>query len=140
MRVLATAGVRQTVVTGNIEAVGMLKLQAAQLIPPIDPALGGFGDHGRSRVEVAERALERLSAAGWSRALDQCWIVGDTPRDLLCARALGVRCALVATGRHSMQSMAQLGADVVIAGFEECEQLIGLWDLPAVRLANRGRT
>ena len=116
---LADAGVRQTVVTGNIETVGMLKLQGGQLIPPIDPALGGFGDHGRDRVEVAERALERLAAAGWVRALDQCWIVGDTPRDLLCARDArrplrpgGDRPAL--DGVHG-----RLGADVVIAGFEE---------------------
>ncbi|MET0863798.1 MAG: haloacid dehalogenase-like hydrolase [Nakamurella sp.] len=130
LEVLAAAGVRQTVVTGNIESVGLLKLQGGQLVPPIDPALGGFGDHGRNRVEVAGRALDRLVAAGWVQALDQCWIVGDTPRDLLCAQALGVRCALVATGRHSMESMGQLGADVVIAGFEHSEQLVKLWNLP----------
>ncbi|MEP6561449.1 MAG: haloacid dehalogenase-like hydrolase [Nakamurella sp.] len=128
---LAAAGVLQTVVTGNIETVGMLKLQGGQLIPPIDPALGGFGDHGRNRVEVAELSLHRLAAAGWLPALDQCWIVGDTPRDLLCAQALGVRCALVATGRHSLESMRALGADVVIAGLDESDQLSRLWNLPA---------
>jgi len=128
---LAGAGVRQTVVTGNIESVGLLKLHGGQLIPPIDPALGGFGDHGRNRIEVAGRALDRLTEAGWVRDLEQCWIVGDTPRDLLCAQGLGIRCALVGTGRHSVESMAALGADVVIGGFEEADQLVELWNLPA---------
>lgn len=129
VRTLAAAGVRQTVVTGNVETVGMLKLSAAQLVPPIDPDLGGFGDHGRDRVEVAGRALDRLVAAGWVRSAEQCWIVGDTPRDLRCAQALGIRCALVATGRHSVESMATLGADVVIAGFDHADDLVELWNL-----------
>lgn len=130
VHVLAEAGVRQTVVTGNIETVGRLKLQAGQLVPPLDPDLGGFGDHGNNRAEVARRAVARLVEAGWAYAGDQCWIVGDTPRDLLCARAIGVRCALVATGRHSASSLAALGADVVINGFEEAEELVSLWNLP----------
>lgn len=130
LQLLAGFGVRQTVVTGNVESVGLLKLHAAQLIPPIDPGLGGFGDHGEDRAEVASRALDRLVAAGWVRAHDQCWIVGDTPRDLLCARAMGIRCALVATGRHSSESMAALGADVVINGFTHAHELITLWNLP----------
>jgi phosphoglycolate phosphatase len=130
LQVLAGAGVRQTVVTGNIEAVGLLKLHAAELIPPIDPNVGGFGDHGQNRTEVAASALDRLVAAGWVHAPDQCWIVGDTPRDLLCARAVGVRCALVATGWHSSDSLAALGADLVIDGFENADELIAMWNLP----------
>jgi phosphoglycolate phosphatase len=130
LQVLADAGVRQTVVTGNIESVGRLKLEAGQLIPPIDPDLGGFGDHGEDRAEVAARALDRLVAAGWVHSADQCWIVGDTPRDLLCAQAIGVRCALVATGRHTVESMAALGADVVIDGFSNADELLALWNLP----------
>jgi phosphoglycolate phosphatase-like HAD superfamily hydrolase len=130
LQMLAAKGVRQTVVTGNIESVGMLKLHGGQLIPPIDPTVGGFGDHGRSRVEVAGRALDRLAATGWVRDLDQCWIVGDTPRDLLCARELGIRCALVGTGRNSVEALIELGADVVIGGFEESGDLVRLWNLP----------
>lgn len=130
VQVLAEAGVRQTVVTGNVEAVGRLKLDAGQLVPPLDPDLGGFGDHGTNRAEVAGRAVAKLVDAGWVHSGDQCWIVGDTPRDLFCARAIGVRCALVATGRHSASSLAALGADVVINGFEDAEELVSLWNLP----------
>ena len=127
---LATAGVWQTIVTGNIESVARLKLAAAELIPPIDPAVGGFGDSGNDRVEVGRHALGLLAAAGWQYSRQQCWIVGDTPRDLLCAKALGIRCALVGTGRHTVDSMAGLGADVVIANLGDAQELFDLWNVP----------
>ena len=124
---LEAAGVRQTVVTGNIESVGRLKLLAGGLVPPIDPDLGGYGDSGANRLEVARTALARLVAAGWQRSEAQCWIVGDTPRDLLCAQALGIRCALVGTGRHSTDSMAGLGADVVLHDLDDVDELFARW-------------
>jgi phosphoglycolate phosphatase-like HAD superfamily hydrolase len=124
---LQSAGVRQTVVTGNIEVVALLKLHAATLVPPIDPTLGGYGDSGTTRVEVARSALDRLALAGWQRSLDRCWIVGDTPRDLYCARALGIRCALVATGRHSLSSMAHLGADLLLPTLADADELFERW-------------
>lgn len=127
---LAGLGVRQTVVTGNIEAVGRIKLLAAGLVPPIDPDLGGFGDSGTSRAEVAGVAVAKLVADGWESSPERCWIVGDTPRDAACAAAIGVRCALVATGRHSAQSLSTLGADVVLEDFDRAEPLLRAWGAP----------
>ena len=126
---LESAGVRQTVVTGNIETVAMLKLRAANLVPPIDPTAGGYGDSGTTRVDVAHSAMTRLALAGWQRSPDTCWIVGDTPRDLQCARALGIRCALVATGRHSLSSMAALGADLLLPSLANADELVARWML-----------
>ena len=130
LTLLAVAGVRHTIVTGNIESVALMKLAAAALIPPIDPAIGGFGDSGIDRVEVARHALGLLADAGWHYSPQQCWIVGDTPRDLLCAKALGIRCALVGTGRHAADSMAGLGADVVIANLDDARELFERWNVP----------
>lgn len=129
LAMLEAAGVRQTVVTGNIESVGRIKLAAADLVPPIDADLGGFGDGGRDRAEVARGALDRLVGAGWKHSTEQCWIVGDTPRDLLCARALGLRCALIGTGRHSLQSLRGLGADVVIPDLTDPAELFESWNI-----------
>jgi phosphoglycolate phosphatase len=111
---LADVGVPQTVVTGNLESVGLFKLLAAELVPPLDVSLGGFGASGVDRTAVAQVALERLSGSGWAGTVDTCWVIGDTPRDLACARALGLRCALVATGHHSFDSLSQLEPDLVL--------------------------
>jgi phosphoglycolate phosphatase len=126
---LERSGVTQTVVTGNIDVVGRIKLAAAGLVPPIAPELGGFGDGGRDRVAVARVALGRLAAAGGQVSPERSWIVGDTPRDLHCARALGLPCALVGTGRHSAESMAPLGADVLLDSFEDPSALLRMWKL-----------
>lgn len=124
---LADAGVRQTVVTGNIESVARLKLDAAVLVPPIDPELGGYGDNGRDRVEVAKVALLRLFGDQWPSVAQDCWIIGDTPRDLACARALGLRCALVGTGRRSAESLSSLGADTVLSSLDDPTGMASLW-------------
>ena len=126
---LAAAGVRQTVVTGNIAAVARYKLEAAGLIPPIELGFGGFGDSAATRPAVARTALDRLSAAGWQPDSAAVWIVGDTPRDLACARAIGVRCALVATGRTPVGELAALGADVVLPDLSDPRPLLELWRL-----------
>lgn len=126
---LAEAGVRQTVVTGNIAAVARHKLEAAALIPPIEPGFGGYGDSAPDRAAVARTALARLAADGWQSAPSQVWIVGDTPRDLACAQAIGVRCALVATGRRPLGELTGLGADIVLPDLSDPRPLLDLWQL-----------
>jgi phosphoglycolate phosphatase len=127
---LASAGVRQTVVTGNLAAVARHKLDAGVLIPPIEPEFGGYGDSAPDRPAVARVALGRLAAGGWEPGLDEVWIVGDTPRDLACARAVGVHCALVATGRVTFAELAGLGADIVLPDFSDPEPLLSRWRIP----------
>ncbi len=126
---LAQAGVRQTVVTGNVPAVARHKLEAGLLIPPIEPDYGGYGDSAPDRAAVARVALDRLSTAGWEPDLGQVWIVGDTPRDVACAQAVGVRCALVATGRRTMAELSGLGADIVLPDLSDPAPLLKLWQL-----------
>ena len=126
---LATAGVRQTVVTGNVAAVARYKLEAGALIPPIEPDWGGYGDSAPDRAAVARVALDRLSAAGRQPDPGQVWIVGDTPRDLACAQAIGVRCALVATGRRTIGELTGLGADIVLSDLSDPRPLLDLWRL-----------
>jgi phosphoglycolate phosphatase-like HAD superfamily hydrolase len=126
---LAEADVRQTVVTGNIPAVARYKLDAGGLIPPIDLGPGGFGDSAPDRAAVARFALGRLAAAGWHPDPGEVWIVGDTPRDLACAQAAGIRCALVATGRRSLEELSGLGADLVLPDLSDPSPLLDLWRL-----------
>jgi phosphoglycolate phosphatase-like HAD superfamily hydrolase len=124
---LAAAGVRQTVVTGNIASVARYKLEAAGLVPPIELDPGGFGDSAANRAAVARVALDRLAAAGWQPDPGEVWIVGDTPRDLACAQAVGVHCALVATGRRTVADLTGLGADIVLPDLSDPRPLLDLW-------------
>jgi phosphoglycolate phosphatase len=124
---LADAGVRQTVVTGNLPGIARHKLEAGGLVPPIELDFGGYGDSAPTRAAVAQVALGRLTAAGWQPDLSGVWIVGDTPRDLACAQAVGVRCALVATGRRPFAELAALGADITLPDLADPRPLLDLW-------------
>lgn len=117
---LARAGVRQTVVTGNLRAVGELKLHAAGLVPPLELAPGGFGDSGdgQDRAQLVRIAMQALRRDGWDGPEESCWVIGDTPRDHACARAAGVPCALVATGRFSLDSLAELEPDLLLPSLD----------------------
>jgi len=54
------------------------------------------------------------------------WVIGDTPRDLECARAGGARCLLVATGRIRMDELTGIGADAVLADLADTDAVARL--------------
>jgi phosphoglycolate phosphatase-like HAD superfamily hydrolase len=53
-------------------------------------------------------------------------VVGDTARDLACARAAGARCLLVATGRIPFGDLEPLGADGVRTDLSDVEAVAAL--------------
>ena len=92
--------------TGNIAAGAALKLGAAGL----DVSrfkVNAFGSDAEARPHLpgvaAARAREQL---GLHVEGDRMVIIGDTPADVECGRALGARAIAVATGRYSVEELA----------------------------------
>ena len=113
-RLDATAGIRQTLVTGNLTANAAVKVAAFGLTHLFDAEIGAYGTDHADRLELVPIALERAQRfRGETYDPDEVWVIGDTPNDLACARAGGVRCLLVETG-HSA-GLDALGADAVLA-------------------------
>jgi phosphoglycolate phosphatase len=104
----ARDGMRLAVLTGNLEPIAHLKLARAGLGRFFERGQGGFGSDHEDRTELP--AIARARAGGYPRA--DTVIIGDTPRDIACARADGVRCVAVATGPYSAAELD--GADVVL--------------------------
>ena len=99
---------RLSLVTGNLEPVARLKLDRAGLGRWFEPGQGAFGSDHRSRAALPPIARRR--AGGWPRS--RTVVIGDTPRDIACARADGVRVAAVATGPFAVEALAD--ADAVV--------------------------
>jgi phosphoglycolate phosphatase len=99
---------RLSLVTGNLEPVARLKLERAGLGHYFEPGQGGFASDHASRAELP--AIARRRAGGWAR--ERTVVIGDTPRDIACARAGGVRVAAVATGPYAIEQLAD--ADAVV--------------------------
>jgi phosphoglycolate phosphatase-like HAD superfamily hydrolase len=106
----ARDGVRLGLLTGNLEPVARLKLKRAGLGDYFEPGIGGFGSDHEDRTELP--AIARARADNYPRA--KTVIIGDTPRDIACARADGLRCIAVATGPFTAEQLA--GADAVLDG------------------------
>ena len=69
-------------------------------------SFGGYGDRHVDRNGVAEEALaaSREHVDG-DVDPEQVWVVGDTPLDISCARAIGAKVVAVATGWHDRQRL-----------------------------------
>ena len=112
---LAAAGVRQSVLTGNIKPVAVLKLERAGLRDHLDLDAGAYGDVHEVRAELVTAA--RAAAArvyGLDFPGSRTVLVGDTPLDVEAALATGARAVAVATGSYPAADLAAAGAHVVL--------------------------
>src|SRR6266849_2401691 len=106
------ADVAVGLLTGNLREGARLKLDHYGLFHHF--AFGGFGDHHLDRDEVAQEALTAVqNHVRAPMKLDQLWVIGDTPLDVRCARAIGARVVAVATGWHSSETLAAEQPDLL---------------------------
>ncbi len=79
----------------------------------------GGGRAGRGGAGAGARARARAGGGGGRGAppRERPGVIGDTPRDVACARADGVRCIGVTTGPCTAADLA--GGDEVVAGARE---------------------
>lgn len=116
-----------SLLTGNVFPNALVKVSAFGLDRWLDLDVGAYGSDHHDRNRLVPVALGRLRAErDVTLAPSECWIVGDTPRDLACARAAGARCLLVATGRYPLGELDGLGADAVMADLADTEAVVKL--------------
>ena len=99
--------------TGNLAGGAAAKLGAAGL----DIGrfrVNAFGSDHERRGELPRLAQERArDALGVDVAGERVVIIGDTPFDLECGRAIGARAIGVATGRYGVAELSRHGAAAV---------------------------
>lgn len=85
--------------TGNLASTGRLKLELFDLWRFFG-AGGAFSVEGLDRAGIARRARDLAEQhAGRQLAGEQMVVIGDTPHDIACGKAIGARTMAVATGR-----------------------------------------
>ena len=69
-------------------------------------AFGGFGDYHFDRDDVAREAFAAVHEhVGTHVTPERVWVIGDTPLDVRCARAIGAKVLAVATGQHTFDEL-----------------------------------
>jgi phosphoglycolate phosphatase-like HAD superfamily hydrolase len=99
--------------TGNLREGARIKLEHAGIHHHF--LFGGYGCDHELRPEIIRLAAER-GAAHLGRPLDACRVVviGDTPRDVEAARAVGAETLAVETGGISSDVLRAAGATWVV--------------------------
>jgi phosphoglycolate phosphatase-like HAD superfamily hydrolase len=107
---LAAKGALLGVASGNLEAIGWIKIEQAGLREWF--RFGGFSDRFSIRPELIGHAASKArEMAGLGGNASVC-VVGDTPRDIEAARANRLPVIAVATGRSSFDELNELRPEV----------------------------
>ena len=103
------AGMAVGLGTGNVREGARVKLSRVGLFEKF--SFGGFGDDHELRPELIRRGAER-GAAKLGLALSEVRVVviGDTPKDVSAAQAIGAESIAVATGGSSVNQLRASGA------------------------------
>jgi phosphoglycolate phosphatase len=119
--------VLSTLVTGNVYPNAVVKVTAFGLDKWLDLRVGAYGSDNHDRTVLVPRAMSRVAEqTGWRADPNQVWVIGDTPRDLECARSAGVRCLLVGTGRYTADSLEGIGANAVLDDLSDTTAVVNL--------------
>jgi phosphoglycolate phosphatase-like HAD superfamily hydrolase len=110
------ADTKLALVTGNYEAVARLKLARAGLGCYFETGQGAFGSDSEDRAALPPLARRRAGRRGSPHPRDRTIVIGDTPRDIACAHADGVRSFAVASGPYAAPELAQADAVAEAAG------------------------
>ncbi len=104
--------------TGNIRLGAEIKLRHLNLWDVFET--GAFGDDHEDREQIAAIARQRGSRIlNTDLAGSQVLVIGDTPLDIRCARAIGARCLAVATGGHPLAELETHQPDWAVKDLRE---------------------
>jgi phosphoglycolate phosphatase-like HAD superfamily hydrolase len=111
--------------TGNVERGARLKLGHFGLWQFFE--FGAFADDHHDRNQLGafarHRAREKHGFEFESAAID---VIGDTPHDIACGKAIGARTIAVATGRFSREQLSAHEPDFIFPDFSKVDAVLDL--------------
>ncbi len=111
--------------TGNIVPGAKIKLTRVELFGRFD--FGGYGSDAEDRPSLIRHGAER-GAQKLGQPLEKCRVVviGDTPKDVAAAHAIGAQCLAVATGHYDVATLAATGCHRAVEHLEtnEAQQML----------------
>ena len=116
---LAAKGALLGVASGNLEAIGWIKIEQAGLREWF--RFGGFSDQFSVRPELIGQAAAKAREMAGNGA--HVCVVGDTPRDIEAARSNYLSVIAVATGNYSFDELHKLQPEVCASSLADLLKL-----------------
>jgi phosphoglycolate phosphatase len=112
-------GIAQGLLTGNLRRGAEAKLGRFDLWRYFP--FGAFADDSEDRSQLGPHALARASRhhGGACFSPERVWVIGDTPHDISCGRAIGARTLAVATGNFTVADLATHRPTAVLPDFSD---------------------
>jgi len=111
--------------TGNFERSARIKLAHFDLWRYF--RCGAFGDDAADRNALVPFALERAKGCGLEAIPpESIFVIGDTPHDVACARAVGAVPIAVATGTFTVDQLRASGAEIVFEDLSDTDAVLRL--------------
>jgi phosphoglycolate phosphatase len=109
--------------TGNVRRGAEIKLTAHGIWDRF--SFGAFGDDDSDRNQLGPIAKRRAEAAlNTEFSAHDIFVIGDTPKDIACARAFGAVAVAVATGRYSLANLSEHEPDHLCRDLADTKDLL----------------
>lgn len=115
-----------SLLTGNVEKLAEAKLRVAGILHYFRNR-GAFGSDAEDRNHLPAIAAVRLGEhLGETVAPERFIVIGDTPRDVSCAKHFGARSVAVASGQHSAEQLAHSSPDALLNDLSDTQAVVRL--------------
>lgn len=110
--------------TGNTAGGALIKLRHFELDGHFP--FGAFGSDHPDRNELGPIALRRAREhVGRDFPADEVVVIGDTGKDVACARVCGARVVAVASGAASPRDLEAAGPDLLLPDLSDADRAVG---------------
>jgi phosphoglycolate phosphatase len=109
-------------VTGNLERGARIKLGKAGLDHYFH--FGGYGSDDENRTVLIKAGIERGVAFAAPAMVEEIFVVGDTPLDIIHGHAAGARVIAVAAARYSMPDLAAHQPDLLVPDLRDADRIL----------------
>ena len=120
---LLAKGVFIGILTGNTFGAAEAKLEKAKLLKYFK--FGAYGDKTMDRSKLVPVAIkEAKKATGVSFHKENVFVIGDTVRDIWCAKANRVKSIAVSTGTETLEELKKEKPDHLFKDFKDVQALL----------------
>ena len=117
--------IHQALLTGNMREGARIKLTHLDLWKYFE--FGAFADDSGTRNELGPFALARAKEClGIEFSPERVYVIGDTPHDIACGKAIAAKTIAVATGSFSVAELKSHQPTHVFADFSDAKALLDL--------------
>jgi phosphoglycolate phosphatase-like HAD superfamily hydrolase len=109
--------------TGNLERGAQIKLSHYGVWDYFE--FGAYADDNHDRNELGHFARTRARDRHGEEFPPECiYVIGDTPRDIECGRAIGAKTVAIATGNYPITELAEHHPDFLFTDLSDTEAVI----------------